>query len=71
MVVSWTTDVDVARPRVSSGTLDGDHGRVIDSSRGTAHMVLGGGGVSGTTNQAFFPVGKAKVITAVGAPPTP
>ena len=42
----------------------------IDSSRGTTHMVLGGGGVSGTTNQAFFPVGKAKVITAVGAPPT-
>jgi hypothetical protein len=32
-------------------------------------MVLGGGGVSGTTNQSFFPVGKAKVITAVGAPP--
>jgi hypothetical protein len=42
----------------------------IDSSKGTTHMVLGGGGVSGTTNQAFFPVGKAKVITAVGAPPT-
>jgi hypothetical protein len=35
----------------------------------TTHMVLRGG-VSGTTNQAFFPVGKAKVITAVGAPPT-
>jgi hypothetical protein len=44
--------------------------RTIDSSTGTTHMVLGGGGVSGTTNQSFFPVGKAKVITAVGAPPT-
>jgi len=44
---------------------------VIDSSAGTTHMVLGGGGVSGTTNGKFFPVGKAKVITAVGAPPTP
>jgi hypothetical protein len=44
---------------------------VVDSSKGTTHMVLGGGGVSGTTNKAFFPVGKAKVITAVGAPPTP
>jgi hypothetical protein len=43
---------------------------VIDSSTGTTHMVLGGGGVSGTTNQAFFPVGKAKVITAVSAPTT-
>ena len=42
---------------------------VIDSSKGTTHMVLGGGGVSGTTNQAFFPANKGKVITAVGAPP--
>jgi hypothetical protein len=44
--------------------------RNVDSSKGTTHMVLGGGGVSGTTNQAFFPVNKGKVITAVGAPPT-
>jgi hypothetical protein len=44
---------------------------VIDSSRGTTHMVLGGGGVSGTTNQKFFPAGQAKVITAVTAPPSP
>ena len=44
---------------------------VIDSAAGTTHMVLGGGGVSGTTNGKFFPAGKAKVITAVGAPPTP
>ncbi|HKS98163.1 MAG TPA: metallophosphoesterase family protein [Rugosimonospora sp.] len=43
---------------------------LIDASRGTTHMVLGGGGVSGTTNQKFFPAGKAKVITAVTAPPT-
>ena len=42
---------------------------MIDSSKGTTHMVLGGGGVSGTTNKAFFPVNKGKVITAVGAPP--
>ncbi|MFF5290727.1 purple acid phosphatase family protein [Paractinoplanes globisporus] len=42
---------------------------LIESAKGTTHMVLGGGGVSGTTNKAFFPLGKAKVITAVGAPP--
>src|SRR5262245_30532833 len=29
MVVSWTTDRDVARPRVSYGTLEGGHGRVV------------------------------------------
>jgi hypothetical protein len=39
----------------------------IDSNHGTVHMVLGGGGVSGTTNQSFFTDGTAKVITAVSA----
>jgi hypothetical protein len=43
---------------------------LIDSSQGTTHMVLGGGGVSGTTNQKFFAPGKAKVINAVTAPPS-
>jgi hypothetical protein len=41
----------------------------IDASLGTVHMVLGGGGVSGTTNQSFFADGTAKVITAVSATP--
>lgn len=41
----------------------------IDTGLGTVHMVLGGGGVSGTTNQAFFKDGSAKVITAVSATP--
>jgi hypothetical protein len=41
---------------------------VIDSSIGTVHMVLGGGGVSGTSNQFFYTDGSAKVITAVSAP---
>ncbi len=39
----------------------------IDTSLGTVHMVLGGGGVSGTTNQSFFKDGTAKVLTAVSA----
>ncbi|MFC1432059.1 purple acid phosphatase family protein [Streptacidiphilus sp. N1-3] len=39
----------------------------IDTSLGTVHMILGGGGVSGTTNQAFFKDGTAKVITAVAS----
>ena len=41
----------------------------IDSTYGTVHMILGGGGVSGTTNGAFFKDGTAKVITAVSATP--
>ncbi|MFJ1599359.1 purple acid phosphatase family protein [Streptomyces sp. NPDC088261] len=39
----------------------------IDTTHGTVHMILGGGGVSGTTNQSFFKDGTAKVITAVSA----
>ncbi|SDX33356.1 3',5'-cyclic AMP phosphodiesterase CpdA [Amycolatopsis xylanica] len=41
---------------------------VVDTSQGTVHMVLGGGGVSRPTNHLFFPQGKAKVITGVGEP---
>jgi 3',5'-cyclic AMP phosphodiesterase CpdA len=44
---------------------------VIDSNHGTVHMVLGGGGVSGTTNQSFFTDGTAKVITSVSATADP
>ena len=42
---------------------------VIDTSQGTVHMVLGGGGVSGTSNQFFYTDGSAKVITAVSSAP--
>jgi hypothetical protein len=44
---------------------------VIDSTHGTVHMILGGGGVSGTTNQSFFQDGTGKVITAVSATANP
>jgi hypothetical protein len=41
----------------------------IDATHGTVHMILGGGGVSGTTNGSFFKDGTGKVITAVSATP--
>ena len=41
----------------------------IESEHGTVHMILGGGGVTGTTNQSFFTDGTGKVITAVSATP--
>jgi hypothetical protein len=47
-------------PNPVSGTTDN-----IDATHGTVHMVLGGGGVSGTTNQSFFTDGTGRVITAV------
>jgi hypothetical protein len=44
---------------------------VIDSTRGTVHMILGGGGVSGTTNGKFFNDGTGKVLVAVSDKPDP
>jgi hypothetical protein len=43
---------------------------VVDTSRGTVHMVLGGGGTSAPSNQLFFHPPACRVITAVGAPDT-
>ncbi len=42
--------------------------RVIDTSHGTVHMVLGGGGTSAPSNTLFFDPPACRVITAVGAP---
>ena len=42
----------------------------IDTSQGTVHMVLGGGGNSANSNTEFFTNGQAKVITAVSGPVT-
>jgi len=41
---------------------------IIDTSTGTVHMVIGGGGTSVPSNQLFFNPPQCRVITAVGAP---
>jgi hypothetical protein len=41
---------------------------VIDTSKGTVHMVIGGGGTCSPSNQFFFDPPACRVITAVGAP---
>jgi hypothetical protein len=41
---------------------------VIDTTKGTVHMVIGGGGTSLPSNQLFFDPPACRVITAVGAP---
>ncbi|NYJ73364.1 purple acid phosphatase family protein [Allobranchiibius huperziae] len=41
---------------------------VVDTTRGTVHMVLGGGGSSFTSNQLLFQPPACRVITGVGAP---
>jgi 3',5'-cyclic AMP phosphodiesterase CpdA len=40
---------------------------VIDTTKGTVHMIIGGGGTSLPSNQLFFDPPACRVITAVGA----
>ncbi|AKU14901.1 purple acid phosphatase family protein [Luteipulveratus mongoliensis] len=42
--------------------------KVVDTTKGTVHMILGGGGTSVTSNQVLFDPPQCRVITAVGAP---
>ncbi len=41
---------------------------VIDTSKGTVHMVIGGGGTSVPSNQLFIDPPASRVINAVGEP---
>lgn len=41
---------------------------VIDTSKGTVHMVIGGGGTSSPTNQRLFTPPQCRVVTGVGEP---
>jgi hypothetical protein len=41
---------------------------IIDTTKGTVHMVIGGGGTSVPSNTLFFDPPQCRVITAVGAP---
>jgi hypothetical protein len=42
--------------------------RTIDTTKGTVHMVIGGGGTSVASNGVFFDPPQCRVITAVGEP---
>jgi hypothetical protein len=41
---------------------------VVDTTKGTVHMIIGGGGTSAPSNDLFFNPPACRVITAVGAP---
>ncbi|HSS26102.1 MAG TPA: metallophosphoesterase family protein [Mycobacterium sp.] len=43
------------------------HNDVIDATRGTVHVVIGGGGTSAPTNGVLFPEPRCRVLTGVGA----
>jgi 3',5'-cyclic AMP phosphodiesterase CpdA len=40
---------------------------LIDSTKGTVHLVIGGGGTSAPSNQFFFPEPRCRVLMGVGA----
>jgi 3',5'-cyclic AMP phosphodiesterase CpdA len=42
-------------------------GGVIDTTKGTVHLVIGGGGTSAPSNALFFPEPRCRVLTGVGA----
>lgn len=42
-------------------------GDVVDATKGTVHLVIGGGGTSAPTNAFFFPEPRCRVLTGVGA----
>jgi 3',5'-cyclic AMP phosphodiesterase CpdA len=44
---------------------------VIDTTKGTVHMVIGGGGTSVPSNELFFNPPACRVIVSVGASPDP
>jgi 3',5'-cyclic AMP phosphodiesterase CpdA len=44
---------------------------VIDTTKGTVHMVIGGGGTSVPSNELFFNPPRCRVIVAVGPSPDP
>jgi 3',5'-cyclic AMP phosphodiesterase CpdA len=42
-----------------------DRGDVIDTTKGTVHVVIGGGGTSAPSNTMFFPQPRCRVVTGV------
>jgi 3',5'-cyclic AMP phosphodiesterase CpdA len=43
-----------------------DHGDTIDTTRGTVHLVIGGGGTSSPSNSLFFPQPRCRVVMGLG-----
>jgi len=64
--VRGTLGTDTLTPAPVS-TASGD----IDTSTGTVHLVIGGGGTSAPTNGLLFAQPRCRVLTAVGRPGTP
>ncbi|MBV9602051.1 MAG: metallophosphoesterase family protein [Chloroflexi bacterium] len=66
LAVRGTDSANTLRPKVADANLG-----VVDTTRGTVHMIIGGGGTSAPSNQLLLDPAKCEVITEVGnQPPT-
>jgi hypothetical protein len=60
---------NVTRTPIPIAAASAAEGAVIDTSQGTVHMVIGGGGTSRPSNGHLFDPPRCRVITAVEPPP--
>ena len=61
LAVRGTDSANTLRPKVADPNLG-----VVDTTRGTVHMIIGGGGTSAPSNQLLLDPAKCEVITQVG-----
>lgn len=61
LAVRGTDSANTLRPKVADTNLG-----VVDTTRGTVHMIIGGGWTSAPSNQLLLDPAKCEVITAVG-----
>ncbi len=64
LAVRGTDSANTLRPKVADPNLS-----VVDTTRGTVHMIIGGGGTSAPSNQLLLDPAKCEVITQIGDQP--
>jgi len=64
LAVRGSDSANTLRPRVADSNLD-----LVDTTRGTVHMIIGGGGTSAPSNQLLLDPPKCEVITSVSDQP--
>ena len=65
LAVRGTDSANTLRPKVADPNLN-----VVDTTRGTVHMIIGGGGTSAPSNQLLLDPARCEVITEIGDQPT-
>jgi 3',5'-cyclic AMP phosphodiesterase CpdA len=64
LAVRGTDSPNTLRPKVADPNLS-----IVDTTRGTVHMIIGGGGTSAPSNQLLLDPARCEVITEIGNQP--